>query len=103
FPTGRRYLVFAASNDKDIPGMFRVLAPHFEHAFLTSYRNSSRSVPPAELAEQLGRVADLPCSTYASAAEAWQAAHARRGPDDLISISGSVFLAGEMRSALLEA
>src|SRR5205814_701146 len=46
FPPARRLLIFAASNDKDVPGMFRVLAPHFGHAFLTRYGNNPRSVPP---------------------------------------------------------
>src|SRR5207245_1591010 len=30
FPPARRLLVFACSNDKDVAGIFRVLAPHFE-------------------------------------------------------------------------
>src|SRR5262249_33067718 len=34
FPPARRLLVFASSNDKDVAGIFRVLAPHFQHAFL---------------------------------------------------------------------
>src|SRR5207237_4066822 len=33
FPPARRLLVFASSNDKDVPGIFRVLGPHFQHAF----------------------------------------------------------------------
>src|SRR5262249_53093024 len=33
FPPARRLLVFASSSDKDVAGMFRILAPHFAHVF----------------------------------------------------------------------
>src|SRR5262249_10357089 len=97
FPPGRRLLVFASSNDKDLPGMLRVLVPHFQHAYLTSF-NSLRATPPDQLAELLRQAGtDLPHTVAASAAEAWAAARAAGGPDDLICITGSVFLAGELR------
>ena len=41
FPPARRLLVFAGSSDKDLAGMFRVLSPHFAHAFLTRYSGSA--------------------------------------------------------------
>ena len=43
---GQRWLVFAGSSDKDLAGMFRALAPHFDHAFLTRYCDNPRSVSP---------------------------------------------------------
>jgi dihydrofolate synthase/folylpolyglutamate synthase len=100
FPPVRRLLVFAGSSDKDLPGMFRVLAPHFAHAFLTRY-NSPRSVPPEQLAGLLCREAALPFTPCPTAAEAWQAARRMAGPEDLICVTGSVFLAGELRPLLL--
>ena len=42
--------------------MFRVLAPHFAHAFLTRYSNSSRSVSPDRLADLLRANGDLPAT-----------------------------------------
>jgi dihydrofolate synthase/folylpolyglutamate synthase len=90
-------LLFASSNDKDVAGMFRVLVPHFAHALLTRYGNNPRSVPPEELANLLHRSADLPASVCPTAADAWQAARRLATPDDLICITGSVFLAGELR------
>jgi dihydrofolate synthase/folylpolyglutamate synthase len=100
FPPARRLLVFAGSSDKDLSGMLRLLAPHFAHAFLTRF-GSPRSVPPEQLAELLRRTAELPCSVWPTAPEAWQAARALAGPDDLICITGSVFLAGELRPLLV--
>jgi dihydrofolate synthase/folylpolyglutamate synthase len=103
FPPARRWLVFAGSADKDLAGMFRVLAPHFGHAFLTRYAGSARGMPPEGLAALLGNVADLPHSAHPTAHDAWRAARERAGPDDLICVTGSVFLAGELRPELVEA
>jgi dihydrofolate synthase/folylpolyglutamate synthase len=101
FPPGRRLLVFAGSSDKDLAGMFRVLAPHFAHAFLARYGNNPRGVPAERLAELLRQNGDLPFTVCGSTAEAWQAARAAAGPDGIICITGSVFLAGELRPVLL--
>ena len=97
FPPARRWLIFAGSGDKDLPGMLRVLTPHFAHAFLTRYAGSSRGMPVEELAALLRRTADLPHSVCPTALDAWRSARERAGADDLICITGSVFLAGELR------
>jgi dihydrofolate synthase/folylpolyglutamate synthase len=102
FPPGRRWLVFASSSDKDVIGMFRVLAPHFHHAFLTRYGDSPRAVPPEELANRLHTVTDLPATVCATAGAALAAAREHAGPDDLLCIAGSVFLAGEVRPLLVD-
>jgi dihydrofolate synthase/folylpolyglutamate synthase len=101
FPAGRRLLVFAGSSDKDLTGMFRELAPHFRHAFLTRYTANPRGVPAAELAALLRDSGDLAATACATPREAYQAARAAAGPDDLICITGSVFLAGELRPLVL--
>jgi dihydrofolate synthase/folylpolyglutamate synthase len=101
FAPARRLLVFASSNDKDVAGMFRVLSPHFAHAFLTRYTGSSRSVPPEHLAELLCASGDLPATICLTPADAYRAARAVAGADDLICITGSVFLAGELRPLLM--
>jgi dihydrofolate synthase/folylpolyglutamate synthase len=100
FPPARRLLVFAGSSDKDLDGMFDVLAPHFAHAFLTRFLNSPRAVPPEDLAQQLRARGDLPVTVCPTPAEALAAVMAAAGPDDLICIAGSVFLAGQVRSLL---
>jgi dihydrofolate synthase/folylpolyglutamate synthase len=100
FPPVRRWLLFAGSSDKDLAGMFRVLAPHFHQAFLTAYRSGTRSVPPEQLAAILRQVADLPYTMHATAEDAWHAAQSAAEPNDLICITGSVFLAGELRPLL---
>jgi dihydrofolate synthase/folylpolyglutamate synthase len=101
FPPGRRLMVFAGSSDKDLAGMFRVLVPHFAHAFLARYANNPRGVPAERLAEVLRQTSDLPFTVCGTTAEAWQAARTAAGPGDLICVTGSVFLAGELRPVLV--
>ena len=94
-------LIFAASADKDIFGMFRVLAPHFRRFYLTRYQQSTRAVPPEELAAMLPPETErVICPTPA---DAWKAAVADATPETLVVIAGSVFLAGELRPLLVQA
>jgi dihydrofolate synthase/folylpolyglutamate synthase len=101
FPPTRRLLVFAASSDKDVAGMFRVLAPHVTHAFLTPHLGSARSTPPEQLAELWRTAGGSPATLCQGPAGAWEAARHMAAPDDLICVTGSVFLAGEMRPLLV--
>ncbi len=96
FPPTRRWLVFAGSGDKDVAGMLRVLAPHFTHAFVTRYTSSPRAVPPERLAEWAGG-AGLAATPFPTPIEAYRAACANAAPADIVCITGSVFLAGELR------
>jgi dihydrofolate synthase/folylpolyglutamate synthase len=100
FPKGRRLLVLACANDKDLPGMLRALAPHFAHLFLTRFQNSARAVPPETLAGILREVSQTPFTVAGTSTEAWQAARQLAQPEDLICVTGSVFLAGELRPVL---
>jgi dihydrofolate synthase/folylpolyglutamate synthase len=100
FPPGRRLLILAVSNDKDIAGMLRVLAPHFAHVYATRYRSSARALPPEQIAELL-RPAQVPCTICENPTQAWQAARAAARPEDLICITGSVFLAGELHPLVM--
>jgi dihydrofolate synthase/folylpolyglutamate synthase len=101
FPPGRRLLLFAGSSDKDIPGMFRVLAPQFDHAFLTRYTDNPRSVAQEQLLAWWRAAGDRPATPCATPREAWTKARQMAAKPDLICITGSVFLAGEMRPLLL--
>jgi dihydrofolate synthase/folylpolyglutamate synthase len=105
FPHPRRTLIFAASRDKDIPGMLRQLLPHFQDIVLTQFLHNPRAVQ----AEDLRRIAldltaagggELPRASLAVARtprEAWEICRGRLGLNDLACIAGSFFLAAEMR------
>jgi dihydrofolate synthase/folylpolyglutamate synthase len=97
----QRLLVFAASGDKDIPGILRVLAPHFSHVFLTRYAGSLRCTPPEQLAAILEREAPVPHTVCPSALDAWRTACSQAEPSALLCVTGSVFLAGELRPHML--
>ncbi len=98
FPVlGRKSVVFAVSFDKQFAEILGILARYFDYFYLTKYGNNPRSVPPEKLAsllcEQTGRKA---FSVHSTATEAWNAAQAEATRNDLICITGSVFLAGEL-------
>ena len=98
-PNGQRHLIFAGNRDKDLKGMLAVLAPHFAKFFLTRFGTNPRNVAPEKLAEFLP--AGAVCSLHETAAAAWAAARQQATPNDLICITGSVFLAGELRRSVL--
>jgi dihydrofolate synthase / folylpolyglutamate synthase len=102
FPaSGRRLLLFAGSSDKDLAGMFRVLGQHFDHAFLTRYTHNPRAVAGEHLGQLWQQATAVPFTVCPDATTAWQAARAAAGEHDLICITGSVFLAGELRPRLV--
>ena len=84
----------------DLAGMVRVLAPHFAHTYVTRFA-SNRSVPPEQLLELWRRHAAQPATACADPRQAWQAARVAARAEDLICVTGSVFLAGELRPVIL--
>lgn len=94
---GRKAVVFAVSSDKQYADMLTLLAGYFDTFHLTRYGNNPRCVPPEVLAELLADIA--PHATrhvHATAADAWHAARSAAAADDLVCVTGSVFLAGEL-------
>ena len=105
FPEVRsRILIFATSQDKDLAGMLRCLLPKFSSVILTRYLNNPRYVEPVELKELADEIVaagrGLNCQVLVEAcpAAAWSAAEALATDDDLICVSGSFFLAAEIRN-----
>ena len=92
FEPGKRVLLFSSSHDKDISGMFAHLKPAFEQVIFTRFRCNPRATPPGELRDRWGggEVIDSPV-------EAIQVAM-QQAP--LVCVTGSVFLAGEVRALL---
>jgi dihydrofolate synthase/folylpolyglutamate synthase len=97
----RRLLIFGTTRDKDVAGMLRLLLPGFQHILFTRYVNNPRAVEPTELAA-LARAA-LPdkngpvLEAYETPADAWQRAHSLQGEFGLTCVTGSFFLAAELR------
>jgi dihydrofolate synthase/folylpolyglutamate synthase len=98
---GRRVLIFAATKDKDVLGLARQLLPRFDSIILTQYLNNPRAVRVESLATLIQSVCDLPFHVAATPAEAWRIARRITTPDDLICVTGSFFIAAEMRELIL--
>jgi dihydrofolate synthase/folylpolyglutamate synthase len=98
FSARRRILIFATTRDKPAAEMLAMLRPRFDHIILTRYQNNPRSFPETELAELVEPGSCLVCPTPT---EAWQAARKLATADDLIVITGSFFIAAEMRSVIM--
>ncbi len=103
FPiSGQKRLIMAVSSDKQVAEMMRLLGPNFDHFHLTNYSNNPRCLPPEQAAELLK--ATSPSATFSLhplAKDALNEAQEASGPEDLITITGSVFLAGELRPLLV--
>jgi dihydrofolate synthase/folylpolyglutamate synthase len=98
----RRILVFAATRDKDVAGMLRQLLPRFDSVVLTQYQTNPRGTPIAELAEMVQATGRYPCHVAADAASAWSLATRLAARDDLICVTGSFFIAAELRELILD-
>lgn len=102
---GRRTLILATSRDKDIAGIVRELAPHFDRVVATRYQENPRAVPAGELAElvraeqgllRAGRV-----EISATPRDAWESVCRSAEPDELVCIAGSFYLAAELRPVVI--
>jgi dihydrofolate synthase / folylpolyglutamate synthase len=98
FGARRRILVFATTQEKDVAGMMRLLLPAFDDVVLTRYTQNPRGVPVDELRQIAQSMQPASRQTAEDPAEAWSAVHALR-PDanDLVCITGSFFIAAQMR------
>ena len=113
-------LILAVSRDKDVRGMLNVLLPHFQTVIATEYHENPRALPAQQLAQLIHdtRLNQDPCPTavpsdtgthgskcqvltHKAVIDAWKAASRHAGPDDLICITGSFFIATELRKTIL--
>jgi dihydrofolate synthase/folylpolyglutamate synthase len=93
-------LIFGASSDKDVPAMFRELLPVTAHLVLMQ-ANSPRAFTTDQLATMAreagfsGHIEQCP-----AAVDALQRAEAMVSATDMICVTGSLFVVGEMRDVL---
>ncbi|HEX4412790.1 MAG TPA: folylpolyglutamate synthase/dihydrofolate synthase family protein [Lacipirellulaceae bacterium] len=103
--TVRRSLIVSISHDKDVPAVIRELVPHFPRIIVTQYQENPRAVPVQTLAEIVRtELSDhttelITCPTPQAA---WQFAVESATPGELFCITGSFFLAAEMRPLVLK-
>jgi len=112
FTCQQRTLVLAVSRDKDVAGITRSLLPHFQRFILTAYQENPRAVPVDKLRQIIDRelhnlgaelqheLQDVEVLEAALPVDAWQMAKTLAEPDQLICITGSFFIAAELRATL---
>ena len=93
----RRTLVLSCSRDKDLRGMLAVLAPHFDEMVLTCYRENPRAAPAEQLDALAAEAGHRARQVIADPAAAWEHVRQTAAADDLVCITGSFFIAAEMR------
>jgi dihydrofolate synthase/folylpolyglutamate synthase len=101
FPNARLHFIFGASNDKDIAGMFAELVPHAT-SFTLTRSNNARASDPTQLAviasEQSERSnLQIEIHTTPNLALAMNDARARATSNDVICVTGSLFVVAEAR------
>jgi dihydrofolate synthase/folylpolyglutamate synthase len=97
----RLVLLFAMATDKDIPTCLDLLLPHADETFFT-VTNSPRAEKPEalrQMAEARGKT-NLHCEPDEK--EAFRRALSACGEDDLLLVTGSLYLAGDLRPTMLE-
>jgi len=92
-------VVFGASAGKDVPGMLDALLPEARRLILTRSRNE-RALDPRELREAAAGWAG-PTEAAGSVEEALRSALEESAPDEIICVTGSLFLVTEAREAWL--
>lgn len=97
----RRVLILAATKDKDVVGIARLLLPRFDSIIVTQYSNNPRAVSAESLLRTIQSVSDTPCHLAATPDHAWRIARRMTTGNDLICVTGSFFIAAEMRELIL--
>lgn len=97
FSVRKRILIFATTQEKDVAEMLRRLLPAFDHVLLTQYLDNPRAVPLAELCATARAVSGRDWPAFGRPAEAWQAARSLASAEDLICVTGSFFIAAQVR------
>jgi dihydrofolate synthase/folylpolyglutamate synthase len=106
----RQILVFATSRDKDISGMLALLLPCFDVVILTRYATNPRALDIEELEQECQlAISEFDSETTVPFIEsakdpstAWQRARQLAETNDLVCITGSFYLAGEIRSLITD-
>jgi dihydrofolate synthase / folylpolyglutamate synthase len=98
FANPRRLLIFATTLEKDVRGMLELLLPRFEAVILTRYLNNPRAVGVEELDALAAELSPSQRFTCPDPAAAWRLASEIATPEHLICVTGSFFLASEIRT-----
>jgi dihydrofolate synthase/folylpolyglutamate synthase len=97
----RRTVVLSVSYDKDVWAIVAALAHHFHRFVVTQYQENPRAVTADQLAKIIGQVlgeSDHGITICSTPLEAWNHVLQTAIPGERVCITGSFYLAAEMRS-----
>jgi len=98
YPKRRIWLIFGAMKDKAVAEVAATLFP-LAHDFIFTAPDNIRSMPPEELRQIAGRGETAP-NIAAALARISERGHLEDLSDDVVLITGSLYLVGEARAAL---
>jgi dihydrofolate synthase/folylpolyglutamate synthase len=88
------FLVLGVTADKDVIGIMQALLPQAHQTFITASTHP-RACPPSELsrlAAEIGQMSQVSDNVADALLAAWKAAD----PEDLICVTGSIFVVGDL-------
>lgn len=97
FPASRMILVFGASSDKDVEGMLAELVPRADLLIATQAFHP-RALEPSEICKLI-TATGVACEIRMPVSEAVRVAFKRTSGTDLILVTGSLFVVGEVLDA----
>lgn len=98
----KRHLVFATSRDKDVQSMLELLLPAFDSVILTQYLGNPRALPVEDLVSFASSIDNRHYHIAKTPFDAWQIAQQLVSKPDLLCITGSFFIAAEMRELVIQ-
>ena len=99
FPARRLLLIFGTSLEKDVIGMVAEIDWYFHHVFLTQTSDSSRRFPPQEL-QSIFVSPNANVTAVENCQDAWKQCVQMAKNEDVICITGSLYLTAELRKCL---
>lgn len=105
FPDRRKILVFGTTLGKDIEGMFAELIGRFDSVFLTQHSSSPRRFPTEGLKAVFRaqpNIRSTEIEIVEDSREALESAWSRADADDVVCVTGSMYLAAELREFYFE-
>lgn len=101
-PSESMVVVFGCAADKDIDGMLKEVGAAADKVIFTRVPGNTRAADPKELARRLGDTGKM-SQIAEDVGEALQLARKAVGREDLICITGSLYLVGEVKKLLAAA
>jgi dihydrofolate synthase/folylpolyglutamate synthase len=95
-------LVFGASRDKHVDDMLRLIRGEFDDVILTQYAGNPRALSASDLAGRAASAGLVGFRVESSARSARDLAMSLAAPEDLVCVTGSLFLAAEVRELILK-